>query len=136
MSETPLSDEAIKTIIRDYEAERSSLDVLVAQGTLREVDASNGKMYVLPLESGDFPVAISVNNMIVRAGDKVELWRETPGGPVQGRSAIHSFYIDEEKGEIKGTTDSSTPSMLRVSDIRSNISAMERVHSVAPRQGK
>lgn len=130
MSETPLTfGEVVKSY---HEAEKRSLDELVAQGSLGKEEAPNGTMYVLPLGTRGFPVAISVNNIIVRSGDDVKLERSTPGGVVSANTEISEFGIDSGDGEIKGRMRPETPPILRVSDIKFNRSAQVRAVNESP----
>ena len=126
MSETPPT---LGEAIRNYhDAEKKSLEDSVAKGSLREVNAGNGKMYVLPLETEDFPVAISIGDMIIRSGDKVTLKRRAPGGRnVEATTPISGFHINENNHEIEGHMQEGTPSILRVNDIEWNRSAQGRV---------
>ena len=128
MSEKQATAEVVVT--NYHEAEQRSLDELVTKGSLREEVALNGKMYVLPLETGDYPIAISTGKLVVRSGDEVKLERSTPGGPVTAITEIGGFHIDSGNGEIQGHTRAATPSILRVNDITENRSAA--VRALAP----
>lgn len=116
--------------IRDYhKKERDRLDELVGKGMLQELRAGNGSMYVLPLPTGDFPVAISVRDLIVRSGDEVHLARPgVKGSLVETTAPIADFEIDPGNNEIVfNHSISDISAMLRVQDIMFNNSATVRL---------
>ena len=115
-----------KPITEYYKAEKAALDEEVSKGTLKKQSALNGEMYVLPLPSGDFPVAISVKDIIIHSGDEVSLSRPgSSGDNVEATFRIADFHIDEGNNEIEFPHPIGKE-ILRVQDLTNNNSALVR----------
>ncbi len=114
-----------------FAKEKAALDEAVKNGGLKTEKALNGTMYVLPLPTGNYTVAVSIDDMIIRSGDEIEMRRgtATPGNEAVGRTQVSDFYIDHQgNGEIE-YRNSSLPPMsgpLRLHDTKMNISAIVR----------
>lgn len=127
ISELSLQEDQEEEMKSYYSTEEAILQKGVSSGILKEISALNGKMYVLPLDIGDFPIAIKTYKTIVRNGDIVQLRRMAPGGEyVEATGTIGEFYVNERNGEIGFPHIGDIPPMLRVNDIQKNISAISR----------
>ena len=124
----PQSEVPVEQLVAYHRKERESLETFVDEGTLKRVLALNGKMYVLSLTTGEFPIAISVNNLIIRNGDEVELERKDPSGTmVKVKAPISEFQINPGNHEIEFSHRGlKIPSILRAQDVVANHSAVTR----------
>lgn len=122
-----------------YRKESDSLKRAAAAGTLREVSAPDGKMYILPMESSDFPVAIITNSgMVIRNGDEIRMERGGQVGPAfTHTTAVCEFYIDEGTNEFhyRFICGGRVPAGMSIRHAVENISAIVRADAALRRAG-
>lgn len=108
-----------------YRSEYRSLNSQVEQGTLSLQRACRGELFILPLDSDPFAVAVMVNGVIIRSGDTVELARAVAGQPEETLLTPVGGFRLNSKGEID-FSPRELSSSVGLYDIRNNASASSR----------
>ncbi|MDO9028543.1 MAG: hypothetical protein Q7U68_06770 [Candidatus Roizmanbacteria bacterium] len=106
-----------------YDSQRKALREKTTNGQLKEISASNGTIYALPLSKGDeIPIAIVNEKLVIITGDEVDFKRDD----IQRHLPVIDI-MKGSNGEIEFRREAElTSSFLRIQDAVGNISAEGR----------